>query len=98
MKIEDVMSKKLIVGKNTATIKEISELMKKFDIGFIPISKNNKIIGVITDRDIVTRIITSNAQSSDLIESYISPNIISCDINSDIDTLLDIMKKSKNVL
>lgn len=95
MKIEDVMSKKLIVGKNTATIKEISELMKKFDIGFIPISKNNKIIGVITDRDIVTRIITSNAQSSDLIESYISPNIISCDINSDIDTLLDIMKKSK---
>ena len=95
MKIEDVMSKKLIVGKNTATIKEISELMKKFDIGFIPISKNNKIIGVITDRDIVTRIITSNAQSSDLIESYISPNIISCDINSDIDTLFDIMKKSK---
>ena len=95
MKIEDVMSKKLIVGKNTATIKEISELMKKFDIGFIPISKNNKIIGVITDRDIVTRIITSNAQSSDLIESYISPNIICCDINSDIDTLLDIMKKSK---
>lgn len=29
MKIEDVMSKKLIVGKNTATIKEISEFNEK---------------------------------------------------------------------
>lgn len=95
VKIKDAMSKKLIIGKNTDTIKEISELMKKNDIGFIPISKNNKIIGVITDRDIVTRAIESGAKGDSKIESYISPNIISCDINENTSTVLDIMKKSK---
>ena len=95
MNISDVMSKNLIVGKHDDSIKAISDLMQEFDIGFIPISKENKIIGVITDRDIVVRGIASGAKSSSKIESYISPNIISCDVNESIDELLNIMKESR---
>lgn len=95
MNIKDVMSKNLIIGKNTDNIKTISELMKEYDIGFIPISKKDKIIGVITDRDIVVRALANNARRNSKIESYISPNIISCDINETIDTVLNIMKESK---
>ena len=69
--------------------------MKEHDIGFIPISKKDKIIGVITDRDIVVRALANGARKNSKIESYISPNIISCDINETIDTILNIMKESK---
>ena len=95
MNISDVMSKNLIIGKNTDSIKRISELMKEYDIGFIPISKEQKIIGVITDRDIVVRALVSSAKGSSKIESYISPNIISCDVNESIDNVLNVMKESK---
>jgi len=95
MNISDVMSKNLIVGNHDDSIKSISDLMQEFDIGFIPISKENKIIGVITDRDIVVRGIASGAKSSSKIESYISPNIISCDVNESINELLNIMKESR---
>lgn len=88
-------SKNLIIGKNTDTIKEISNLMKEYDIGFIPISKGNKIIGVITDRDIVTRAISNGVNSDDLIESYISYNVISCDITDSVDSILEVMTKSR---
>lgn len=88
-------SKNLIIGKNTDTIKEISNLMKEYDIGFIPISKGNKIIGVITDRDIVTRAISNGVNSDDLIESYISYNVINCDITDSVDSILEVMTKSR---
>ena len=89
------MSKNLIIGKNTDSIKRISELMKENDVGFIPISNDKKIIGVITDRDIVVRALAMSAKGSSRIESYISPNVISCDVNENIETVLNIMKESK---
>ena len=95
MDIKDIMTKDLIIGKNTDNIKKISELMKEYDIGFIPISKDKKIIGVITDRDIVVRAICNNINYDTPIENYISPNIISCDVDSSINEVLDIMKQSK---
>lgn len=95
MNIRDIMSKKLIIGKNTDSIKRISELMKENDVGFIPISNDKKIIGVITDRDIVVRALAMSAKGSSRIESYISPNVISCDVNENIETVLNIMKESK---
>lgn len=88
-------SKNLIIGKNTDTIKEISNLMKEYDIGFIPISKGNKIIGVITDRDIVTRAISNGVNSDDLIESYISYNVINCNVTDSVDSILEVMTKSR---
>lgn len=95
MEIKDVMSKNLVIGKNTDSIKKISELMKEHDIGFVPICKGQKIIGVITDRDIVVRALTTCAKCSSKIESYISPNVISCNIDDSIDTVLKVMKESK---
>ena len=92
MEIKDIMSKHLIVGKYNDSISTISSLMNKYDIGFIPIIKDNHVIGVITDRDIVIRALPSNQKK---ITNCISPNIINCEIDKSIDELVDIMKKSK---
>lgn len=53
MKVKDAMHKGVEwVGPNTP-ITEIAKLMRGNDIGAIPIGENDKLIGMVTDRDIV---------------------------------------------
>lgn len=92
MKVKDIMCKDIIVMDIESSLYEISKTMKEYDIGFMPISKENKIIGVLTDRDIVTRII---ANKDDKIAGYITKDIISIDENKDINEALTLMSKHK---
>ena len=97
MKIEHIMSKNIIVVEVDTKIEEIAKIMKEKDIGFLPISKSNKIIGVLTDRDIVTKIL---ANKDTKIEGYLTSNLISININESIENALKLMgnKKVKRIL
>lgn len=52
MKVETIMTKSIVVASIQDDVKTLSSLMKKYDIGFLPLRDGNKIVGVITDRDI----------------------------------------------
>lgn len=91
MKIKDIMSKNIISCKSNSTINDISKLMKKYNIGFIPII-DDTIKGVITDRDIVVKCIYNN---DSIIKSYISKKIICIDEQDNIGNALLLMKKYK---
>lgn len=92
--IRDIMSYKIITGNIDDSFKDISLLMKKNNIGFIPIKDANKYVGVITDRDICLALSTIN-NVNDSIKSYITNNIIYIDINSNIDEVLKTMSSNK---
>lgn len=89
--IEKIMSKNLIV-LNDSNLEDIAKSMKRYDVGMVIIKENNKIKGIITDRDIVTKILANN---DDKIKGYLTTNLISIDINSDIKEAIDLMKKHK---
>ena len=92
--INEIMSKKIIFGSLNDSIKNISKLMKENNIGFIPIKNEDKVIGVITDRDICVSI-PEIKSINDSVKSYISNNIIYIDVNSSIDEALMLMSKYK---
>jgi CBS domain-containing protein len=55
MKVKEAMHKGVEwVGPDTP-ITEIAKLMRRHDIGAIPIGENDKLIGMVTDRDIVCK-------------------------------------------
>jgi CBS domain-containing protein len=55
MKVKDVMHKGVEwVGPETP-VTELAKLMRKDDIGAIPIGENDRLIGMVTDRDIVCK-------------------------------------------
>ncbi|MDR3491652.1 MAG: CBS domain-containing protein [Gammaproteobacteria bacterium] len=55
MKAKDLMSTKPEILTPETTLKEAAIKMQKKDIGFLPIGENDRLIGVITDRDIAIR-------------------------------------------
>ena len=55
MKVKEVMHKGVEwVGPDTPLI-EIAKLMRQHDIGAVPIGEGDKLIGMVTDRDIVCK-------------------------------------------
>lgn len=90
------MSRDLIVGYENDPIYEIARLMKQNDVGFVPIANDeNKIIGVVTDRDIIMRVCAENIDLDQPIKNYITKNIISVDIDEDIPNILKTMGQHK---
>lgn len=95
MKLEDIITKKIIYMDINSSIKDASTIMKQYNIGFLPISDNNKIIGVLTDRDIVINVIESGIDINSSLNSYITKKVINVDIISSIDDCLKIMGQNK---
>lgn len=95
MRIKEVINRNVVVGDINNSIVEIATIMKKRNIGFLPIKSNKKIVGVITDRDIVINCISNNCNNNDSIEGYISRNIIHIDWNREINDALNIMTREK---
>ncbi len=95
MKINDIMSTDLVICSSNDSIYDVSNLMLKYDIGFIPVHENKRIIGVITDRDILIKAISSNCNCDDSIYDFITRNVIKIDKLKDIEDALDLMAKNK---
>ncbi|MEH2527444.1 MULTISPECIES: CBS domain-containing protein [unclassified Bradyrhizobium] len=55
MKVKDAMHKGVDWVNPDTPITEIAKLMREHDIGCIPIGEDDKLIGMVTDRDIVCK-------------------------------------------
>lgn len=92
--LENIMSKDLVVASCDDSLVDAARLMREYDTGFIPIAKEKKIIGVITDRDIVINCISNNEKDCKL-EDYMTRNLVSIDKNESIEKAIELMGKHK---
>ena len=53
--VKDIMTKDVDVLPQSASLKEVADFMKKRDVGSIPIVEASRVVGLVTDRDIVLR-------------------------------------------
>jgi CBS domain-containing protein len=57
MKISEIMTKDVISLSVDDTAEHAAELMKEHNIGSIPVNTEDKVVGIVTDRDIIVRCI-----------------------------------------
>ena len=63
MKVKDIMSKDIASLNSDDSIERAAQLMKQYDVGSIPVCSQEKVIGIVTDRDIALRS-TAEGQST----------------------------------
>jgi len=61
MKVKDVMHKGVDWVSPNTPITELAKLMRTHDIGCIPIGEDDKLVGMVTDRDIVCKGLASHS-------------------------------------
>jgi len=59
--VRDVMTHTVWTIESTATAREAARLMAEKEVGFLPVIHERVSAGVITDRDIVVRVVAENA-------------------------------------
>lgn len=55
MRVKEIMSQKPDLLSPSDTLEKAAKLMHQHDFGFIPIGENDRLVGVVTDRDITIR-------------------------------------------
>ena len=74
IKVGDIMSKNVISVTDEASIVEVATLMEKYNVGSIVVAENKKAEGIITERDIVRKLVakgkdTGKAKAGDAMSS-----------------------------
>ncbi|MDD4563530.1 MAG: CBS domain-containing protein [Candidatus Nanoarchaeia archaeon] len=91
MKVSDIMKKAVVVDDSSITLKQAAKIMTERKIGSLIILKEDKIIGILTESDVVKDIDSINKKLSELM----SKDIISIDKNSIIEDAARLMKQNK---
>ncbi len=90
-KVKDIMTKKVISVSKDSSFFEVASLMAQNDIGFVPIVEGERIIGVITDRDMVIRGITNREDSNASIGKYMTQEVVFVKPNTPIEAASRLM-------
>lgn len=64
MKIKEIMTQNVASLTPDDTVEHAAQLMKEYDIGSIPVCSNEKIIGIVTDRDITLRAVAEGEDTA----------------------------------
>jgi CBS domain-containing protein len=59
MKVRELMTKQPMTVEPDTTLGEVATLMKQEDCGSIPVVEGNRLVGIVTDRDIVIRAVAA---------------------------------------
>ena len=62
----DIMSKKLVSLETSVSATEIAKLMAKNNVSCIILTKDEKPFGIVTERDLLTKVTAQDKKSSDL--------------------------------
>jgi CBS domain-containing protein len=75
---EDVMVREVITIDENSTVKEAAEVMNKFEIGCLIAVRKGKAMGIITERDLLKRVIADakNAAKTNVKDIMSSPLVI----------------------
>jgi predicted transcriptional regulator len=61
MKVSEVMTAQVAAAQPSSSIKSVGKMMSDVDTGAIPVVEDGRIVGLVTDRDIVLRAVAEDA-------------------------------------
>tara|TARA_B100001971_G_scaffold48371_1_gene43760 strand:+ start:883 stop:1314 length:432 start_codon:yes stop_codon:yes gene_type:complete len=79
------------------TLKTISEKLQKHNIGAMPVlnTQNNNVIGIVSERDLARYIFKDEFKSDLSVTTIMSKDIISCNLNTSVTELMEIITNNK---
>ena len=93
--VKDIMKTSVISVDSSMTVKDASEMMDSAEVGGIVIMENNIATGIITERDIVRRIVAKNKGYSTKLKDVMSTPLITINSDETIWELAQLMKIEK---
>jgi CBS domain-containing protein len=96
MEIREVMTCNVECIRPDATLKEAAERMRQLDIGPLPVCGNDRLVGMLTDRDIVIRVIAEGRDpTTTQVSDAMSPGVFYCFEDQDVSEAAEMMREKQ---
>ena len=95
MKISEVMTTKVETISAEQTAREAADFMLRANAGSIPVCRGDRVVGMITDRDIAMRGIAEGRGPDTLISELMSEDVVWASENEDVRTVAQRMSNEQ---
>ena len=96
MKVKEIMEQDIEVINNNGTIQEAAEKMKELDVGYLPVVVGKDVVGIITDRDVVTRMVAKGMMPKEAkVVDGMTKELFGCAEDDDVETAAKSMGRNK---
>lgn len=91
MKISECMTAEPHIMHPDQSVQAAAGAMEQMDVGFIPVGQDDRLVGVLTDRDIVIRMVSPGLPSGSLIGEVMTKQVHFCFEHDDVSDVLNRM-------
>lgn len=102
MQCKDAMKSHVLTCRVNDSAARCAAVMSENGIGFLPVvDENERVVGVITDRDLAIRVLGQNRPASTRVEGIMSRDVVGCSLNDSLDTAEQVLagaRKSRLIL
>lgn len=95
MRIEEIMTTDVETCMPESTLQEVASKMREINVGSIPICEEDRLVGIVTDRDIVIRGIAEQLPGDTAIAEILSEEVITGTVDLTIEEAADLMATHK---
>jgi CBS domain-containing protein len=91
MKIGSCMTTHVYVANPDQSLREAAQAMARLDAGVVPVGENDRLVGMITDRDIAVRGVAEGKGPETSIRDIMSTDVKYCFEDEDVEDVLENM-------
>ena len=85
MKVSEVMTRSVVTVSPEQTAREAASFMLSNDAGSIPVTDGERLVGIITDRDIAVRGVANGRGPDTSVRELMSGSVICAQLGDDVD-------------
>lgn len=95
VKVKQIMTTDVSTVASNDTVTKAASIMGQLDIGSVPVIDNNRVVGIVTDRDIILRGVAKGEGANQKISEVMTTNVKCATPEMDVHTVADIMAENQ---
>jgi CBS domain-containing protein len=88
MKVREAMTQDVCLARPEQTICDAARVMAQIDAGALPVEQDERLVGVITDRDIAVRAVAAGKSPETKVRDVMSREVLYCYEDQDLDAVI----------
>lgn len=93
--VRDVMTPSAATVTCEMTLKDAAEIMRSRDVGSLPVCDEKRVVGVVTDRDIVVRAVAEGVAPDAAVKSVMTPEVFFCQASEPLEDAALLMQQKQ---
>jgi CBS domain-containing protein len=85
MQVSEAMSRDVRIADPGQTIRDVAKIMADIDAGAVPVGENDRLVGMITDRDIAVRAVAAGKGPDTPVREVMSQDVKYCYEDEELD-------------